>query len=573
MDSPIEEIKNKLDIVDVVRDYVTLEKAGTNLRAPCPFHFEKTPSFFVNRPRQMWRCFGGCNEGGDMFKFVMKVEGVEFGDALRILAKKAGVKLKKQNKEQETKKKRLFDICETSALFFERQLQESKGAQVVRKYLSDRNIKEGSIKKWRIGYAPMAKNSLAKYLIGEGYHREEIIEAGVAVGKEDYLFDRFRGRIMFPIFNLSGAPVAFGGRVVHEGDERAKYVNSPATPLYDKSAISYGLSHAKTEIRRRGFVVVVEGYTDVILCDQEDYPNVISSSGTAFTEKQVEVISRYTKKMLTAFDMDEAGGSATKKGVDIALSKGFDVRVIIMPEGKDPADVVTENKEKWEQCVQEAKPVIEFYFESVLGKYNLEDSHEKERATEELLTEVKKIKSSIEQAHFVSKIAYQMGVREEAVWERMKEISVEPEREAKKKEEKAESKKKKTRKELLEEVIGCLATRSKENANSLTTEDLNIFSDKTKNIILHLQEKKEELTEEEKDLLNYFSLRPLNLEDEKSAASEIKNCTREIKKEMLKEELRKIENAMRVAERDGDEKKEEQLMEKFRSYSKKLQQL
>ncbi len=422
IDSPIQEIKNKLDIVDVIKEYVNLEKAGSNYRALCPFHQEKTPSFFVNQARQIWRCFGGCSEGGDMFQFVMRIEGVEFGDALRILAKKAGVELKKQNKEVETKRKKLLDICETATSFYERQLWGSKKGEEVKKYLTERKITEESIKKWRIGYSPTAKDALSKFLIGEGYKKEDLAEAGVSTGKGGYIFDRFRARIMFPVFNLSGYPVAFGGRVFFEKDERAKYINTPATMLYDKSAVIYGMHNAKVGIRHNGFAVVVEGYTDVILCHQVGFQNVVASSGTALTPRQLDVLRRYTKKLLTAFDMDEAGGSATKKGIDLALEKEFDVRVIMMPEKEDPADIVSRSSEEWERYTKEAKPIISFYFKNILSKYDLSDPHEKGKAAKELLPEIKKIKNSIERSHFVSELSRILGVSEDSVYEELEKV-------------------------------------------------------------------------------------------------------------------------------------------------------
>ncbi len=570
-DSPIEEIKNKLDIVDVIREYVNLEKAGSNYRALCPFHFEKTPSFFVNQSRQIWRCFGGCNEGGDMFRFVMRIEGVEFGDALRILAKKAGVKLQKKSPEVETKRKRLFDICEITTKFYESQLEKSKGGERVKDYLKRRNISEESTKKWRIGYAPTAKDALSKFLIGEGYERSEIIEAGVSSGKDNYSFDRFRGRIIFPIFNLSGSPVGFGGRVLVKEDKRAKYINTPATILYDKSFLLYGISKAKIDIRRRGFAIIVEGYTDVILCHQAGYENVVSSSGTALTPKQLDVLGRYTKKMLTAFDMDDAGKSATKKGIDVALEKDFDVRVIMMPEEKDPADIVSKNPKEWEEYIENAQPVMDFYFKNAFSKYNPSDPKQKIQVAKELLPEIKKIKNSIERSHFISKLSDALKVNEESILEEFKKIKKE-EGQFLRKEEPQKEKRKKTRKELLEEKIVSFCTIEKKLLEKINNEDTSLFREEVKNIISFLKEEKKSLSQDEENLLNYLALSP-NPDTDINPIEEIEKCKKEIKKENIRKKLKKTEEMLKEAEKKGDEEEQEELIKKFRDYSNELQNL
>jgi DNA primase len=576
-DSPIQEIKNKLDIVDVIREYVNLEKAGSNYRAICPFHHEKTPSFFVSQPRQIWRCFGGCNDGGDMFKFIMRIEGVEFGDALRLLAKKAGVELKKQNPEIETKRKRLIDICELSTVFFEKQLQQSKKGEEVINYLLERKITKESIKEWRIGYAPTAKDALSQFLIGEGYKKEEIIEAGVSAGKGNYVFDRFRGRIIFPIFNLNSQPIGFGGRVFFKKDTRSKYINTPATILYDKSAVMYGMNNAKTDIRKEEKVIIVEGYTDVILCHQAGFKNVVSASGTALTTRQLDMLGRYTKKILTAFDMDAAGNSATKKGIDIALDKGFDVRVIIMPDKKDPADVVSENKEEWGEYVKGAKPVINFYFKSVLSRYDLSNPHEKGEAGKELLPEIKKLKNSIERAYFVSELSRILGVSEDSVYEEMEKIKLE---EASK-EEKTENVsniiekeyKNKTRKELLEERIASFCVKEPVFLDKLKEGDAGLLSKEICNILSFLKKEKETLTIEEESFLDYLSLFPFPENEEENKEKEFEKCIKEIKQENIKIKLKETEEEIKKAEERGDEEKIEELIKNFRDYSKELRAL
>mgnify|MGYP001583818683 FL=1 len=253
MDSQIEEIKNKLNVIDVVGSYLKLTKTGINYRGVCPFHSEKSPSFFVSPTRQMWHCFG-CGLGSSIFDFVMKIEGVEFGDALRILAAKAGVQLKRENVQLRTERQRLYEICDLACRFYEKQLEASTIGKEAKEYLLKRGITEASIKKWRVGYSPDMWGELSNFLIGKGYQREEIVKAGLAIEKEGRKgdsYDRFRGRIIFPVFDLNSQPVGFGGRVFKQQNETAKYINTPQTLLYDKSGILYGLNNAKLSIRKK----------------------------------------------------------------------------------------------------------------------------------------------------------------------------------------------------------------------------------------------------------------------------------------------------------------------------------
>ena len=306
--------------------------------------------------------------GGDIFNFVMEIEGVEFGDALRILAQKAGVELKPVNQELKTERARLYEICELSARFFEKQLEGNKIGDSVKKYLLDRGITEESIKKWRLGYSPDTWQGLSDFLVSQGYQREEIEKAGLVVKNEKgSYYDRFRGRIIFPIFDLNSQVIGFGGRVFGEKskDEIAKYVNTPNTLLYDKSQVLYGLDKNKIEIRKKNECVLVEGYTDVILLFQAGYTNVVASSGTALTPYQLKIIKRYSENLLTAFDMDVAGDSATKRGIDLAQTFGFNIKVLLLPEDSDPADIISKNAKDWENILQNSKSIIDFYFDTL----------------------------------------------------------------------------------------------------------------------------------------------------------------------------------------------------------------
>jgi DNA primase len=422
MFSPIEEIKNRLDIVDVIGGYIKLQKAGVNYRALCPFHSEKKPSFFVSPTRQIWHCFGSCGEGGDIFKFIMKIEGVEFGDALRLLAKKAGIELKKEDPKIRTERERLYEICEITTEFFEKQLNESQTGQGAKKYLLDRGIQEESIKKWRLGYAPDVWQGLSDFLVGQGYNREEVVNAGLAIKSENKYYDRFRSRIMFPIFDLSSQVIGFTGRVFNKKEEIAKYVNTPSTVLYDKSCVLYGLNKARQAIRKQDKCILVEGQTDVIMSSQVGLENVVATSGTALTSYQLNILKRYTENLVTGFDMDLAGDSATKRGIDLAQSLGFNIKVIMMPQDSDPADVAAKNPEDWKKMTENSKSILEFYFETTFARFDSKTVEGKKEISKILLPVLKRIPNRIEQSHWIQQLVKKLEVKEQDIETEIKNL-------------------------------------------------------------------------------------------------------------------------------------------------------
>ena len=375
-DSQIEEIKNKLNVLDIVGSYVKLSKTGINYRGLCPFHNEKGPSFFVSPSRQMWKCFG-CGKGGDIFEFIKEIEGVEFGDALRLLANKAGVELKRENPQIISERKKLYEICDLACSFFEKQLEGSEWGKKAKEYLLKRGIKEESIKKWRLGYSPDTWQSLSDFLVGRGYAREEIVRAGLAVQSEkgNNPYDRFRGRIIFPIFDLNSQVIGFTARVFKDVDkkETAKYINTPQTILYDKSSVLYGLNFAKVAVRKNNQCVLTEGQTDTIMCHQAGFENTVAVSGTALTPGHLNLLKRYTDNLLLSFDMDLAGNNAINKGIDMAVSQGFNIRVVKKYLGaKDPAEIILENPENWKKSVENATEFMIFCFDFVVSHFNKE---------------------------------------------------------------------------------------------------------------------------------------------------------------------------------------------------------
>ncbi len=585
LSSPVDEIKNRLDIVQVIGNYIKLHKTGANFRAVCPFHSEKKPSFFVSPARQIWHCFG-CSAGGGLFDFVMKIEGVEFGDALRILAQKAGVELKPENKELKTERARLYEICELSARFFEKQLEGNKIGDSVKKYLLDRGITEESIKKWRLGYSPDTWQGLSDFLVSQGYQREEIEKAGLVVKNETgNYYDRFRGRIIFPIFDLNSQVIGFGGRVFGEKskDEIAKYVNTPNTLLYDKSQVLYGLDKNKMEIRKKNECVLVEGYTDVILLFQAGYTNVVATSGTALTPYQLKIIKRYSENLLTAFDMDVAGDSATKRGIDLAQTFGFNIKVLLLPEDSDPADIISKNPKDWENILQNSKSIVDFYFGTTFSRHDSKTPEGKKAVARILLPVIKRIPNNIERSFWIQELSKRLEVKEEAVAEELKKTKLSEEIFGLEKEELINLPQK-SRKELLEERLTTLILRSPENLSYLFDDVLLLLSPQICQIICYIKENPDftkaisagqkietpELSNELNNLLNYLLLKSEIETAGLEINEECKDCLREIKSLEIKNKLNEISKEIKKAEELHESEKVQKLLQEFNQCSKSL---
>jgi len=603
-DNVVQKIKDKLDIVEVIGSYIKLQKTGINYRAVCPFHSEKKPSFFVSPARQMFKCFG-CGASGSIFDFVMKIEGVEFGDALKILAHRAGVELKssRYNPELKTARQRLYELCELSSSFFEKQLQASAAGKEVKKYFLERGLDEESIKKWRLGYAPDKWRALSDFLVGQGYKREEIIKAGLAIKKEgsNNSYDRFRGRIMFPVFDLNSQVIAFGGRVLPGKEDSAKYINTPNTLLYDKSRVLYGLNFAKVEIRKKDFVILTEGYMDVILSQQAGAENTVSSSGTALTPWQLKILKRYTNNLFISFDMDNAGELATNKGIGLAQKEDFTIKVIQMPQGKDPADMASEDPKGWQELIKKAEDIFNFYFQYVFSRYDRESPEGKKEISRFLLSKIKEIPNKIVQAHWIQKMARSLGLDEEPIWEELKRVSVSASAskgavsslssEEPSVLDQREKKEEKGKKRLLEERILSLAVKTAKNLNVIKENDLLLFSPEVKTIISLLKKEKGEdkaksvLEKIEKDKSKENLKKILDeallmaeIEDFGAEKGELNEglkeetelCLQGLKKIALKNKLSILSQEIRLAERDKEEKKLKELSEEFNRTSKEL---
>jgi DNA primase len=431
-DANIQLIKDKINVGDLVGEYIQLKPAGTNLKGLCPFHSEKTGSFMVSREKQIWHCFG-CAKGGDIFTFVQEIEGMDFVEALRLLANRAGVELETYRSEiNKSQKNRLFEINIQALRFFYNFLDRMPVAQGARDYLKKRSLTKETIDAWQIGFAVDQWDLLTRYLLKKGFSIDDLVASGLTIKRDNAnrssgrgFYDRFRGRIMFPIWDTNDNVVGFTGRVLEETEKSGgKYVNTPQSPVYDKSAVVFGLNKAKMEIRKQKKVIVVEGQMDVIACWQAGMKNVVASSGTALTERQVSVLKRYTTNMVVSFDGDVAGQNAAKRGVDIARAQDMDVKVLVLPKelGKDPDECIKNSKEAWFGLVENAQDIMHWNFERIFKDKDLNNPKEKQKIADELLEEIAIIPKEVEKDHWIQELSSGLGVSSNVLRDEMKRI-------------------------------------------------------------------------------------------------------------------------------------------------------
>lgn len=545
MSSQVEQIKSRLNVVEVVQTYLKLQKAGINFKANCPFHTEKTPSFFVSPTRESWHCFG-CNKGGDIFSFIMEIEGVEFPEALKILADRAGVELKPIDRKYQSERLRLLKLMEDAKKFYEAELKKNKD---VIEYLKSRDLKGETAKSFNIGFAPDDWRNLCAFLKSKKYTDVEIEKSGMSVKSDKGYYDRFRNRIMFPIYSSSGQVVGFSGRIFGPETETSggKYINTPQTILYDKSRLLYAFDKAKNEIRKKDNCILVEGQMDVIMSHQTGISNTVAVSGTSLTNEHLKIIKRLTENLTLAFDKDEAGEVAAGRGIDLALAEGFEVRVAVATSGKDPADSVKENSKEWEEALAGAKNVIEFYLESLENRKEIEKI---------VLPYVAIIPSEMEKAHWVKEIAKKINIGEEAVWAELKKIRINKIKE----EEKIEQKEEFSRLKFLEERL-CGFMLWQKNSEDKELKDL---------INKIITEEEINLIEDEKIVFEA----ELFYSGAECLKAELEKLLCEFKKEKIKSGLIAITQKIRICEANPESKNElEKCLKEFYNLSKKLNEI
>ena len=437
----IDEIKNRVDVVDLVSETVTLRRAGKNYTGFCPFHANtRTPAFVVFPDSGTWRCFGECNEGGDIFRFVMKKEGVDFAEALRMLAERAGVKLEPvtpQKKEEEETHQRLRDLLEEAVIFYRHHLLHHPAAQEAQNYLQKRGLKPETMESFGIGYAPPGWDTTLQHFTAKGYTAEDLVNAGLVVERQEGggVYDRFRHRILFPIREMNGKMAGFGARRLNPEDE-PKFLNSPQTELFDKGRLLYGLDAARKAIRTKDQAIIVEGYMDVVVPHQEGFTNVVSPMGTALTEAQLHLLKRFSKRIILALDADAAGEKATLRGLEVARQtldrteeisfdpRGLlrhearlqaDLRVTTLPPGMDPDEVVLRNPQEWQQLVDAAKPIVVHVMETLAAAHDLDDPKAKAEVAGQVLPLIEDVANPVEREAYRQRLARLLRVDERSL--------------------------------------------------------------------------------------------------------------------------------------------------------------
>ena len=437
----VDEIKSRLDIVDIISEDVKLKRSGKNFTGFCPFHANsRTPAFVVFSDSGTWRCFGECNEGGDIFKYVMKKQGWDFREALKFLAEKAGVKLEPLTPEFKEKNERadqLRKLLEDAVIFYRHQLTQTEPGKETLRYLTEkRGITQKTAEIWGLGYAPQGWDTTLNYFLKKGYSQADLMDAGMLSEKQEGgVFDRFRHRLMFPIRDANGEMAGFGGRVLNPEDV-PKFMNSPQSLLFDKSRLLYGLDKARKAVRSANQAVIVEGYLDVVVVHQQGFENVVSPMGTALTEAQMRMLKRFTRRFVLALDPDAAGVKATMRGLEVAResldhssdvtfdARGLlhnearlqaDLRVSALPDGMDPDEIVLRDPEEWNRIIEAAKPIIFHVLDTLVKDQDIRDPKTKSEIAMRILPLINDVPNPVERDAYRQQVARVLQVDESAL--------------------------------------------------------------------------------------------------------------------------------------------------------------
>lgn len=421
MDNQVAEVKTRTDIVSVIGERIELKKAGRNYKANCPFHGEKTPSFMVSPELQIFKCFG-CGESGDAFSFLEKYEGMEFPEALKYLADKAGIRLIKSSYGQASEKEVLIDIHSQALKFYNYMLLTHPAGKKALEYLQkDRGLSISTIKEFQLGYSPENSYPLSNYLlIKKKFKKEDVEKAGIGIQHGPNIYDRFNSRVIFPLFDHRGNPIGFSGRILPwDKRETGKYINSPETPIYHKSSVLFGLNITRPLIKKKGVAIVVEGELDLISSYQAGIKNVVAIKGSALTEEQVRLLSRFAPKFILALDSDMAGDAASRRGLSVAQNLGVEVRVARITNYKDPDEAARGDIDSYKNDLIHAENVWDFLIDSVFDRFNSDTGEGKAKISKELTPILSEIEDKIVQAHYANIVADRLGVSLEAVTEQL----------------------------------------------------------------------------------------------------------------------------------------------------------
>ncbi len=585
MNSPVQKIKERMSIEDVVSSYIKLESAGVNLRARCPFHNEKTPSFFVSPARGSYYCFG-CSAGGDIFTFVEEFEGLDFRGALKLLAEKAGVSLQgyeaSANSAEAGEKERLYKVMEESTKYFENNLVAN---DEVKNYITSRGLTEQSVKDFRIGFAKLDWRLLCTHLSAKGFTDIEMEKAGLVKKTDKGFYDRFRGRIMFPISDSSGRVIAFSGRIFEKGlsaeelSKSAKYLNSPETPIFNKSSVLFGIDKAKESIRKNNFSILVEGQMDLILSHQAGFKNTVASSGTALSDATISkgnvvsnlgLIRRLSNNIVLAFDADKAGLNASNRAGKIALSLGMDVKVASMPEGVDPADLISKNGvPAWKEAIRNSKHLIEFFLDRACKIAGEDERKMGREIKEKVLPYVASLESAIEKMHFLKLISDKSSIPTGALETDLKKIEQDMRSEYKEVEEIIKEESKVFKKDYIERKLLGIILWQKSISSPTVDVDLilkelaDIFNKKESEVLLGKTENAPDLIFEAEVFYG----------GDADLKKDVRELLENLKLESLKEELSKKMRELKVAEGSKDVARSTQILKDCQVINEKIQNI
>lgn len=536
-------IKEKLDIAEFLKGYLALVPAGKNFKALCPFHHEKTPSFMISPERQSWHCFG-CGLGGDVFAFLMKYENIEFAEALKVLAERAGVELRRTNPAEYKFAGILYDLNAVAKDFFRSQLGRSAQAQ---EYLRGRKLAETTIAEFEIGWAPPAQDALTLRCIEMGYRPDDIIRAGLAFKTDrGMMLDRFRGRIMFPIHNHLGKVVGFTGRILPEYDhgDSGKYVNSPETPVFQKSKLLYGFWKTKNAIRDADSAFLVEGQMDFLMSWQAGVTNVVASSGTALTTEHLRALRRLTDRLIVSFDSDSAGLEAGERAIDLAEANGFSVKIAALEGYKDPADAVAADPAALSRAIAGAVPASEFYFRRYLVPKTDERAFLK--GVRAVLQKIQNLASPIERSLWLKELATRSGLDEAVLHEELQKTELKKTDVHKISEDAPAARRSLNRIELLSE--GLVAAAFARNDFALAADHERYLTEDCKNALHLLQQGKQHSSDPVLDsLINLILLRADDFSD-----AEVADMKANLFKEYVVERRRTLSRAVKAAEASHD---------------------
>lgn len=601
----VAQIREKIDIVALLSEYLTLKKAGRNFKALCPFHNEKTPSFVISPERQIWHCFGGCNKGGDVYSFLMEYEKVDFPEALRILAKRAGIELLSQSYSsgETSKKERLYQINSLAKEFYHYVLTKHSAGKKALNYLKNRGIDPKVIETFALGFAPNKGNALVNYLVDKKrFAKDEVLNAGLAFqpfgrlrAREDGLVDFFRGRLMFPLIDHRDNVVGFAGRILDNSDAVSKYINTRETLIYHKGEQIYGLNITKDAIRRVGQAIVVEGEFDVLSCFQNGVGNVIAVKGTALTEPQVNLLGRFTQKITFCFDGDKAGQEAIKRSLVVVEKKGLTPTVIEIPGMKDPDEAISDNPASFKKAVKEDVSVYDYLLKHALLSVDLATAEGKKKVADLMLPFVAQISNEIIKEHYLKKIADALDTTYESIAKEIERLSSKQDKIAPS----APAKTKRSKEETLEEYLLALIVQS-QRPRSAIQKTIGVLSDSISRdrayhkimdrLLTHFESSPKPLSfkgDDEKfdskmfakglpeELVPAFdtsALFPLPVfESEEKLLTEVEKAARKLKIVYVHEQMRKIAEEIKEKEKAGQEKEIEVLQKQYSDLASNLQ--